>query len=88
MTYVDPLVPRDQIFEEDTTPQRLNFVRKEKVVDNLPKLNDDDSDNEKEAAGGHQPPSKKVAVAVSWELIDNPFLRPVKPFRRPAKKSS
>lgn len=89
VTCVDPLVPRDQIFEEDPTPQRLNFVRKEKVVENLPKLNDDDSDNETKEGGAVAPPAKKAAVSVSWELIDNPFLRPVKPFRKsPGKKSS
>jgi len=87
ITYIDPLVPRDQIFEEDQNSQPLNFVRREKAVDNLPKLNDgmDDSGNENGEDELLPPPSKK-SVSVSWELIDNPFLRSAKPFKKPGKK--
>jgi hypothetical protein len=83
VTYLDPLVPRDQIFEEEETVP-LNFVRTEKVVVKMPKLNDDVEDSTVEVESSKE----KKSVDVSWELIDNPFLRPVKPHRKPPKKSS
>jgi len=88
VTYLDPLVPRDQIFEEDPNAAPLNYVRKEKPIEILSKLNDEDSGNENSQDATPIKKSDKAAVNVSWELIDNPFLRSVKSFRKPAKKSN
>lgn len=69
VTYLDPLIPRDQIFEEDEALPRINYIRKEKPAEKLRKLNDDDDDE----SGNEGKESSKPTV--SWELIDNPFLR-------------
>jgi len=86
VTYLDTHIPRDQIFEEEQNLPPLNFIRKEKTVsDNQPKLNDDDDDS------GNDNEAVQEAASTSphsgWELIDNPFLRPVKQQKKPSKKS-
>lgn len=76
VTYLDALVPRDQIFEEDESSEPLNSIKKEKPVESV-KLNDEDEDN---------PDAMTVKTTTSWELIDNPFLKPA--ITRPKKLSS
>jgi len=80
VAYLDPLVPRDQIFEEGEGDAPLNYIKKEKPVE--PKLNDDTEDE----SGNENSQDASSAMNTSWELIDNPFLRPVKTFTKPAKK--
>ncbi|CAG7836098.1 unnamed protein product [Allacma fusca] len=72
VTYLDPLIPRDQIFEEDESVPRINYVKKERPVDKAPKLMDDDDEDSSNENSQDGSPN------VSWELIDNPFLRPPK----------
>jgi len=78
ITYINPLIPRDQIFDEDESLPPINLIKKDIPTDNLPRLNDEDE-------SGND--GQEVPETATWELIDNPFLRPV---RQPIliKKSS
>lgn len=81
VTYLDPLIPRDQIFDEDDGSEPLNSVKKEKTVETVSRLNDDDE----------APPDATTTKTTTWELIDNPFLkttvpRPKKPVGNSLKK--
>lgn len=76
VTYLEPLVPRDQLFDEDESSEPMNSVKKERVVENLPRLNDGDDEN----------PNNVIKTITSWELIDNPFLKPA--VARPKKPTT
>jgi len=84
---LDALLPRDQIFEEEESAP-LNFVRKEKPVVKLQKLNDEMEDDDAQKTKEDNATSKKKEVDVSWELIDNPYLRPLRPHRKKASRKS
>jgi len=71
--YVDALVFKDQVFEEDEFERR---PKKRKHNNVRPDENDDDDEDER--------PKLNESVAES-EVIDNPFLRPVRMPRTPKK---
>ncbi|CAL8122959.1 unnamed protein product [Orchesella dallaii] len=75
-SYLDPLIPQDQIFEEEQTLAPLNFVRKEKPMEQVLKI-DDDEDGDDVLA------TTQFTTTTSWELIDNPFLKPTVPRMTP-----
>jgi hypothetical protein len=80
VSYFDHLIPRDQIFDqEDTSQLRINYVKKAAANgDSQPKLNDDDEEDEMKLI---------IPEEDTWELIDNPFLRPVRQLKKsPLKK--
>lgn len=79
VSYFDHLIPRDQIFEEDMDSTRINFVKKVSSEENLPKLNDEEDENET-GTGIQTHMNKKIPEEEKWELIDNPYLKPVKVF--------
>ncbi|ODM96385.1 Transcription initiation factor TFIID subunit 8 [Orchesella cincta] len=80
-SYLDPLIPQDQIFEEEQISAPLNFVKKEKAMEHVPKLNDDDED-------GDDVMTSAQITTTSWELIDNPFLKPTIPRMNPKGQKS
>lgn len=70
--YVDALVFKDQVFEEDEIERRP----KKKKVNQRPDENDDDEDDER---------SKLNDSCSEIDVVDNPFLRQVKMPRTPKK---
>ncbi|CAL8105462.1 unnamed protein product [Orchesella dallaii] len=64
-TYLNPLIPQDQIFEEEQILTPLNFVKKEKSKEHALKPDDDEGGDDVLAT-----------TTTSWELMDNPFLKP------------
>jgi len=77
---LDPLIPRDQIFEEEVNEAPLNFIRKEKPADSGPRLNDDMVNGD--TGNGGKAGDLEDKLNTSWELIDSPFLRPPKQLKK------
>jgi transcription initiation factor TFIID subunit 8 len=85
VTYLDTHIPRDQIFEEEQNLPPLNFIKKEKISDSnhQSKLVDEEENDANEADTQQETASSAYS---GWELIDNPFLRPVKIQKKGSKK--
>jgi len=73
VTYLDPLIPRDQIFEEEQNLPPLNHIRRETTEQPAKPADGETGDHE---VGKKS--KEKAKMVVTWELIDNPFLRPPK----------
>ncbi|CAL8133931.1 unnamed protein product [Orchesella dallaii] len=67
-TYLNPLIPQDQFYEEEQILAPLNYVKKEKPMEHVLNL-DDDRDDDVLA-------TTQFTATTSWEFIDNPFLKP------------
>lgn len=73
VTYLNAVICRDQIFEEEQSLPPINVIKREKRPEQFPKLSEEDENGTEGQGGG-------------WELIDNPFLRsprPAIPMKKP-----
>ncbi|CAL8119114.1 unnamed protein product [Orchesella dallaii] len=67
-TYLNPLIPQDQIFEEEQILAPLNYVKKEKPMEHVLNLYDDRDDDVLATT--------QFTTTTSWQFINNPFLIP------------